>query len=509
MSDLAVSQDSKLLGSLYQMVSERQFFPVAGRYYRNSDVAHLVGKGAVASDLYHLLEAAGTFELNTEEIQWCDSDGESRKLLVNRASKTAMWPMGTHYWVRDNVLIAARLLNLDYRHGVHDPQLFERGKQLLLSAITVLSSVRQLERFDAIIAHPTEGRDPHCWPHIFVDLEDNIEAAKEEGWMHKQDAWQIACYYLLDSLQKGYLKRDELTGKQWSLLEKVTPFLAAVDFSQCENGGSWEEIAAVRSSVIAWEVALLKKLQQTDFINDSRIDVLLQRGIDHLQDALPLECPGYVEADPRYRRADAALIYPLWLDIYDLFKPELADDLRRQTIEQVSTLLGEYGVKRYIGDSYQGLNYYSNRVAEQLREISQGPSGDSSGVESFIRRAELVPSGYEAQWTHFVWQLSCLHGKWFASSGDERYRQAQEQFFSLGLSLITGEGEYSLREGEERMEVFKLPAFRLPECYNSVEWGENIFMYPSLHTPLYWSVAECLAAFDQMMTTQAMITTRG
>ncbi len=499
-SNYLFESDKALIAELYQGVNARPGVFVDQLPYRNEEIAGWVESNCSVKALYERLEERGTFELNTETVLWTDRDGEEKTLLMNRASSTHMWPMGTNYWVRDNAIIGARLLQTSSRVSWYSEELRDRGRELLLSSLTVMSSCQQLERFEAIVEGRVDEKDPHVWPHIFLDIESNMNAAKDEPWMHQQDAWQIACYYVLEAVEYGRIDHEALTEKHLRLLRLVVPFLKAVDFSRCENGGSWEEIAAVRTSVLSWEVSLLAKIKAAKWleVDEDLLDSLMSQGVEHLQKAIPYESPTYDHGDARYREADSSLIYLLMLDVFPLVDAERQNALRDRTIDAVESLVSDYGAKRYLGDSYQGFSYYTKTVSHQLSELYDSPSGDSSGVSEFIQRGKLVPQGHEAQWTHFIWQLSTAFGELYLREKNQTYLEKQQKYFKMGLSLVTGSGEKSLQQVDGEMEVFDLPSFRMPECYNSELYQGEIFLYPSLHTPLYWSVAESLAAFAQM-----------
>lgn len=527
-------KDAAIRQQLHSSFESKPLFELNGRLFRNERVRDLV-KASLDSGsfsvLFETLVQNDAFERNMEQVEWKDIDGETRKLFINRASKVDMWPMGTNYWIRDNALIADRLLNLNYEAFAYPKSWKEEGKQLLLAGLTIMSSRTQLARFEAIIADPTLVEDAENWPHIFLDISNNLNAAQPESWMHKQDAWQILCYVTLEALERGNLTLADLTAKHKQLLGLVCPFLAAIQFTHCPNGGSWEEIDAIRTSVIAWETALLHKISQSKTFFHPDAASLCQHGIEKLFRQLQsendssapsyeceFECPNYDQDDVHYRDADAALIYLLLIEIDSLLpggeekQLELVDKL----IQKVETLVSTSGIKRYFGDSYQGLDYHTNEITRQLSKLSESPSGDSSDVDRFQQRAKIVPGGHEAEWTHFVWQMSTSFGKLYQRFERPEFQQRQLDYFLFGLSLITGENELSILERrpdssaeadrstasviddgtDEKMEVGSIPAFRIPECYNTIQYQQTLFQYPSMHTPLYWSVAECLAAFD-------------
>lgn len=345
---------------------------------------------------------------------------------------------------------------------------------------------------------------------------------------HKQDAWQIAAYYLLEALELGLVCPKELTSKHKRFLSLIVPFLAKVSFWSCENSGSWEEIPAVRTSVRAWEHRLLIKLLKLskvrgftfieraysrsrerlsrDFRKLSFEQAILhmeRRVIKEVTRDLPGEPPRYARSDARHRIADAALIYLLMID-YPYFlaarmvrSPEWAHRLEAKVLKTVATLEDPVtgAIRRYKGDCYQRVGYFHNETIHKLAEIGGSPSGDFSS--HFLARNRAVPKGREAAWTHFVWQLSAWGGRRYLETGSRVYLQLHTRYFKKGLGLITGTGEVSIEQDEQgRPRVISLPPFRMPECYMSERILDGrIVVIPSPHTPLNWAVAEMFDAF--------------
>ena len=497
------TKDQALQQQLFHKVQQQTSSPLGQFNCHNPEIAAAGKSSNSFQPVFNLLEKRGSFEFNVETIDWLDTDGESRQLTINRASKTHMWPMGTHFWVRDNALIASRLLNLDYDQQSYPLEWFQQGKELLLSTLTIISSVAQLKRFNNIIEGKVDASDPHQWPHIFLTIETNLNAAIDEPWMHKQDAWQIIAYCTLEALEKGFIKANELSDKQCSFLKLICPFLKAINFTECMNGGSWEEIEAVRTSVISWETALLNKVRHSDSFGHPDAQALFKQGIDHLSKSLPHESPGYASDAPQYREADASLLYFFLLELDQYLPESQRDELIASTLESIESLVSTHGIKRYQDDPYQGLSYYTNTVSDKLTQLYNSPSGDNSGVEQFIQRGEIVPAGHEAEWSHFVWQLSSVYAQLYQRYQKDSYKEKQTHYFLFGLSLITGNDAHSIQQDDANdqkfMAIMPVPAFQIPECYNSEKCEDSTFHYPSMHTPLYWSIAECLAAFDQIL----------
>lgn len=489
--------DSEICTALEERYSSPTFSHLGGLQFRNAEVFKALQNSTSYTKVLDLLMKKGSFQFAFEEIDWLDTDGDQSQLLINRASKTPTWPMGTHFWIRDNTFIASSLLGLQYEKYPYPIKWQDMGKKMLLSSLTIISSCTQLERFQSII----DGGDfsnPHNWPHIFLNIENNINAANTEPWMHKQDAWQILAYHVITALDNGIIKPEELTSKHTKFLNSICPFLEKVGFPNATNGGSWEEIEAERTSVIAWETALLNKIiHSKHIVEPASANSLLARGIERLQLSFDKECPNYPEDSVLYRDADSALIYLLLIDIPTLLNPGNPSNIFDEILDKVTTLRGSFGYKRYLTDSYQGLGYYQNETAQQLNALYTTPSGDSSGVEDFKKRSAIIPSGHEAEWTHFSWQLSSACAIFFKKTKDEKYAKLQTKFLVEGMAAITGEDEITLKPDENGIiSPEAIAAFQIPECYNSEENEQGIMHYPSPHTPLYWSIAESLRAFD-------------
>jgi hypothetical protein len=475
--------------------------------------------------LQRSLEQGGGFAIQIEKKRWRDTDGERRSFTLARAASTDMWPMGTNYWVRDNAIIGARYLFAD------DRSYRKVGKELLLSALTFMSSKAQLARCEGIIRSSSAAfrRDPGNWPYIFASINDNLNAAQEEKWAHKQDAWQIAVFYILEAIEAGLLSPRDLTKKHRNFVGMVIPFLAKVSFWTCENSGSWEELPAVRTSVRAWEHRLIVKLvkaagaKEFSFITrgflkyrrylsgtlradslDAAVSYMERRVMREMVADLPGESPRYRGSDPRYRYADAALIYLLLIE-YPSFlatrlgkDPEWADRLEKKIFATIASLEDTHtgAIRRYKGDSYQRTGYFRHLTIKRLNAIYGAPSGDASA--HFAARNRAVPVGRGAAWTHFVWQLAAWSGRRYLETGSPRYRQIHERYFEQGLGLFTGPGEASIEQDSSgKPRVIRVAPLRMPECYISEKSDAGkILVFPSPHTPLNWAVVEMFNAFE-------------
>ena len=515
--------DRALLEKLEHRVRNKRDFA----QWRNIELAKLraeISSAAGLAKVQGFLERKGTFTIQLAKKRFRDTDGEALVITCARAASTDMWPMGASYWVRDNALIAARyLFSTDRKHQ-------RLGKDLLLSAITFMSTTSQIARFEGIIRSTSAAyhRIPTNWPYIFASISDNLSTSRDESWSHKQDAWQIAAFYLIEALEAGLISSKELTTKHKRFLSLIVPFLAKVSFWSCENSGSWEEIPAVRTSVRAWEHRLIIKLLKLSEVNgfgfiekgyledrrylpavlrklgfERAVLNLERRVIKEVVRDLPSESPRYARSDARHRLGDAALIYLLMID-YPYFlaartarSPQWARQIEAKVLKAVTALEDPItgAIRRYKGDCYQRVGYFHNVTIQKLAEIGGAPSGDFSG--HFLARNKAVPKGREAAWTHFVWQLSAWSGRRYLETGSKVYEKLHTEYFKRGMSLITGKGEVSIeQDARGKPRVTSIPPFRMPECYMTERMldGRDLVI-PSPHTPLNWAVAEMFDAF--------------
>ena len=486
--------------------------------YSGSEVSSYDG----FESLIVMLEHKGLFDILIEHKTCFDLDGVRYRITLARAASTDMWPMGTHYWLRDNAIIGARML----RYG--DARRKRLGLALLTSGLSFISSCAQLERFRTVIRSKGNAvrNDPLAWPHIFAAVGGNLLTKKLEPWAHKQDAWQILSWYIIDSIEQGILSVADLSEKNREFLGLIIPFLAKISFWRCENSGSWEELPAVRASVRAWEHLLvvrlgeLAKKRKFTFLRSIYLRERQHLGADvksltfeeivakmnrrasrsMLRD-LPYESPRYAKHDPRYREADAALLYLLEID-YVAFLAQQAGRTKAWVRAMEKRILHEVlrlrdpvvgGFARYKNDSYQRTGFFREETTERLRQMYGGPSGDASS--DFVGRDAIVPKGRSAVWTHFVWQIASWSGERFLATGDSSMRRLHDEFFEQGMKLVTGSSRSVDYTATGRPRIIRIPPYRMPECYISEcdRSGDEI-IFPSPHTPLNWSIAEMYAA---------------
>jgi hypothetical protein len=203
-----------------------------------------------------------------------------------------------------------------------------------------------------------------------------------------------------------------------------------------------------------------KKLGLEKFLKLDTILKLIDQGYDRISKQINIgESPSYSEKDPRFRKADAAmlnLIYPAQLT-------RLTTDQKYQILLIVKDLAGDVGIRRYFNDSYQSGNFWLT-----------GDTDDTSTLEKFADRGKKFIEGSEAQWFFDSWYSTCAT---LIGQSDEGV-----VFFNRALSQITGDSGLSA-------DGHKVKAFALPESYNTLIFSKERVFAPSPITPLNWAKA--------------------
>lgn len=152
------------------------------------------------------------------------------------------------------------------------------------------------------------------------------------------------------------------------------------------------------------------------------VESLLGSGLERLNEILPAEC---IQDPPRARRYDAALlflVYPL-----EIVEQEMADRI----IQDVRlNLQGDYGIRRYLGDSFWCTNYLRNlRAEDRTRDFST----DLATRDSFFE------PGAEAQWCIFDPIVSVVFGMRYLDTADSQWLLLQTEHFNRALTQITAD----------------------------------------------------------------------
>lgn len=366
-------------------------------------------------------------------------------------------------WVRDNIHIA-------YAHLVSGKiDIAVRCLQALC-----LYFQRHSSRFSAIIRGDADPNDPMNRPHIRFDgttLQEN-----PEKWSHAQnDALGGFCWLFCRLARDGHIQVEQ---EQWNLLGLFALYFQAINYCRDEDSGHWEEARKIEASSIGAVVAGMREMRtlmharSVEAINGAgqtvmprTLDALISEGLETLSAILPYEC---AQANPaKRRRYDAALLFLI-------FPLRVADAAQAAQIlsDVESHLQGDYGVRRYLGDSFWCADY-KTRVNPEAR--TSDVSDDMSA-----RNALLLP-GQEAQWCLFDPVISSIYGGLYQDTGSKAHLEKQTHYFNRSLGQLTGADS-------------GFPECLCPELYY-LEQGRRV---PNDVTPLLWTQANLSIALERM-----------
>ncbi len=503
--------------------------------------------------LEQTLAERGTFDIPLTS-GLIDVDGRQQHIPFVAATSTeaSHGDMSSMLYLRDHIQTARSYIEISR----HDPNRYceegQSGRQLLTSALDLISTPKQLERFERVMAIGAEAGQED-WPHISLLFHD-LMAENPNGWRNMQDSFQMLAHLALDALEYGELAVADLRDNHKHFLSSLVPFLSAVGYPDYLNSGTWEEFAASRTSVMAVETAVLHKIhrlltgdqaEQYAFLRGGyrgsahgftqALDALMQRGLEEVGSRLPYETPWDDPSGSIYREADAALTYVLMYNLPALLaeaRVPIGPEQDIMTTEEIEQLVLDTlsrlddpvtgGMKRYIDDSYQRTNFHTHTTQTAIASIKRRISAQAaiSGqppdlIAKQNLRDQAVEPGRAAAWTHPLGQLSAWAARRSleASHGgntlaSQHYRRLSSTYLNRQLHLITGDGQYqAVLRADGSYAVQPVPAFKLPECYITYHDAAGEFMVASPHTPLNWSTATLREALGMLLiaTDQATV----
>lgn len=375
-----------------------------------------------AKRILSFLEKQGTFRFPTLEsglFSAAAGEGDDFELT------------GYHsVWVRDNVHIAHAHLKWGER---------AKGEAAIKSLMTYFQ--KHGHRFVDVIEGRSPYADPMQRPHIRFDGRRLAEL--DEKWSHAQNDALGAFLWLASQI---VLSGDRLTENDHVLLSQFPRLFQTIQYWQDEDSGHWEEVRKIAASSIGVAVAGLQEYRKVlaeensanrapirDALTMDQIDRLIDLGRQSLNQILPAEC---LQSDPSQRRLyDSALLFLIYP--YRVVTGEMADRI----VANVTThLMGDHGIRRYLGDSYWCADY------KQMLAADERTADFSDNLEE---RDRLLQPGMEAQWCLFDPIVSIHYGMRFARSGEqEDYRR---QIRHLQRSL------YQLTRSDSRFGPYKCP----------------------------------------------------
>ncbi len=368
----------------------------------------------------------------------------------------------SNVWVRDNVHIA----HAHYVIGKID------------IAVKTLSTLMQYftkyqHRFINIISGLANPCDPMNRPHIRFKGEA-LEEIKEK-WAHAQnDALGYFLWMFCKLINEGALHPSLA---DLATLDLFPQYFQKITYWQDEDSGHWEENRKVSASSIGAVLAGLKELEtmlgsKAEYPNfQSTLEVvksLIREGEQKLNSILPNECiqPDSAKSRP-YDAALLFLIYPLQV----VSDQQKVDKILANTREY---LQGEYGIRRYLGDSYWAPDY-KTKLPEGGRTV------DFSN--NLAVRNQLLPNnGQEAQWTLFDPIISSIYATRFQNGFKNEDLLCQTEYLNRSLGQLTSETNPNF-----------LP-YRCPELY----YLENGQYVPNDHVPLLWTQANLMVSLHLM-----------
>jgi hypothetical protein len=363
-------------------------------------------------------------------------------------------------WTRDNVHVAHALW------ATGDRAAAVRAVSALLTFYS-----RHRRRFVDILEDRVDPWSPMDRPHVRFDGETLKE--NPERWAHAQnDALGYLLWITCKLLRAGDL---EPTPEMLDLFELLVKYFDAIEYWQDEDSGHWEETRKIEASSIGTVVAGLRELRDWQAEAEPApalppVESLIERGEAALDEILPAEC---IQPDPeKIRPYDAALLF--------LISPlgVVEDAMADQIIADVRThLMGEHGIRRYIGDSYWCANY---------RDLLSAEVRTTDFSEDMSERDQLLNPGEEAQWCIFDPILSVIFGQRYQASGDKAAFEQQIRHLRRSLSQLTKDEP-------------PFPDYRCPESY-FLEQGRWV---PNDITPLLWTQGNLKLALHAMHNSAA------
>ncbi|MFZ9034926.1 MAG: hypothetical protein ACO2ZM_02230 [Francisellaceae bacterium] len=384
-------------------------------------------------------------------------------------------------WVRDAVWIYFYL-------AAFAP---EQASLLIDKLYTYYQSEAQQARFDDIIDNPNLAVDAMAVPHIRFDGNSKDYAdvtidGKTQVWNHRQmDAHGLFLLALAHAVENESIAIEK--SSLVLLLNRFSDFFAAIDFSNYEDAGAWEEIERVNTSSVALVTNALGRWQSLSRKLNIEItgdmSVLIEQGFKRVKKQLAVggESPDYAADDLHYRLDDAALLHvmvPCFLQGLDY------EDYER-LLNSVEKLIRPHGVIRYQNDSYQCANFWL--VSEsQVASLTD----DSSDETAFVQRGEKMVKNSEAEWffDSMIAQSKLALCRYFPERCDQE-RRLQESAWHIkrALAQITADNMLSA-DGNP------VGSRRLPESINSVIIENRRYYLPSPITPLNWARASLALA---------------
>ena len=403
------------------------------------------------NEIYNLLIKRGTFDFH-----------KLRNGLFPAANlrADAEYTGYSYVWVRDNIYVA-------FAHQL------EGRTSVAVENVKTLAKyfLKHKFRFETIIDGTADFHDPMNRPHVRFDGENLIETSQK--WAHAQNDALGYFMWLFCLLHNCGVCPFSLEEKE--LLVLFTNYYLTICYWQDEDSGHWEEARKVESSSIGVVMHGLQEFRillqneggseysyRGKYVTVDILDYLIAKGQESLMQILPAE--SLLTNQDKGRRYDAALLFLAFpMNV-------VSEEMGEQIVKDVTcNLEGDYGIRRYLGDSFWSANYKKNiKPEERTMDFS----------ENMAARDSLLRPKEEAQWCIFDPIISIIYGIRYQKHRLGRDLQFQTHYFNRSLGQITE-------------ETSRFGGFRCPELYY-LEEGRYV---PNDTVPLLWTQANLWMAF--------------
>jgi hypothetical protein len=423
------------------------------------------------SQILNLIQSKYTVEAIHEIIAFL----EKEKTFSFSSLSTGLFPAAiireeTQYtgysqvWIRDNIYVA-------YAHYVSG------NINVTVNTMNALMDYFKVyrQRFERIIEKPDRANQVMERPHVRFDGEHLQELP--ENWSHAQnDALGYFLWLYCKLVNEDLIT---ITLAEIEILALFPLYFEAIAYWEDSDSGHWEEERKIEASSIGVVKAGLTALRQTllklnhaadkfscqnKIVTLDLLDQLIQNGDAALSEILPYECRS---PEAKVRRYDAALLFLIYpLNVLD---PAMAEQIVQDVI---GNLQGDYGIKRYLRDSFWAADYRTKLSPEQrTANIS----------DDMTYRDSLIQAGQEAQWCIFDPIISIIFGQKFQATGQKTDLEQQVFYLNRALGQLTGE---TCEAGE----------LKCPELY----YLEDGQYRANDATPLLWTQANLKVALKTM-----------
>ena len=377
-----------------------------------------------------------------------------------------------YVWVRDNIYVA-------YAHYV-----LGQVDIAVRNLLTLMSYFKKHRfRFENLIDKRVDPAIAMERPHIRFNGQTLAEV--DESWEHAQnDALGYFLWFYCKLVNEGGIVLQQ---SDVEMLGLFPLYFQSVQYWQDKDSGHWEEGRKVEASSIGVVVTALRALRQLftkssfasnycqykdKIVTPHLLDELIRNGELVLSEILPAECRQPIPKKRRYDGALLFLIYPLNV---------VSEEMSEKILQDInSNLQGEYGIRRYLGDSFWCRNFFTDLPENIQTSIS---TEREAWLEAHQRS---VKEGEEAQWCIFDPMISIIFGIKFQKYRKEADLEQQIQYLNRALGQVTGK---NCRVGRYQIEQFKCP-----ELY----YIQDDKYTPNVSTPLLWTQANLMMALKSI-----------